>query len=229
MAPSMIAMRWFNISPRGCLCVFISVLHSTRSNTASASLAGSPLALTSTVFALLRLSEHLCLFLSRGRKTHLQRHQQVFLAHDHGGGVQARELEPMPVRDCIGGAGLDAVAAEDAAVVVDVVDLRVPLGGADALLRRVLGGFDVDAVRGTGCRAQKAGDAFFQAIFIALKLVLAAEALLKDRAAQRPFAVRIVLHLGRLKAFTERDAHSLRDGSRISQNRHMFSIRLQPE
>src|ERR1700743_1610697 len=113
MAPSMIAMRWFNISSRGCLCAFISFLHSTRSNTASASLAGSPLALTSTVFALLRLSEHLCLFLSRGRKTHLHRHQQVFLAHDHGGGVQAGELESVPVGDRIGRAGFYAVAAKD--------------------------------------------------------------------------------------------------------------------
>src|SRR6185437_6711002 len=131
----------------------------------------------------------------------------------------------MPVRDCIGWAGLYAVAAEDAAVVVDVVDLGVTLGGADALLLGVLSGLDVDAVRGAGRGAEETGDALLQAVFIALKLMLAAEALLKDGATHRSLAVRVILNLGRLKALTERDAHSLRDGSRITQNRHNSSIR----
>ena len=131
----------------------------------------------------------------------------------------------MTVRDCIGWAGLYAVAAEDAAVVVDVVDLRVTLRGADALFLGVLGGLYVDAVRRAGRSAEEAGYALLQAVFIALELVLATESLLEDRAAEGALAVRIVLDLGRLKALAQRDAHSLRDGSRITQNRHSSSIR----
>src|SRR6266576_3561216 len=81
---------------------------------------------------------------------HRRRDEEVFLAHDQVGGVEAGELETVAVGDGIGGAGLDTIAAEDAAVVVDIVDLGVTLGTGDALFRGVLGGFDVDAVRRAG-------------------------------------------------------------------------------
>src|SRR6185437_8626880 len=151
------------------------------------------------------------------------RHQQVFLAHDHGGGVETGEFESVSMRDGVGRAGFYTVATEDASVVVDVVDLCVTLRGADALLLGVLGGLDIDAVRRARCRAQEACNALLQAVFIALELMLAAEAFLEDRAAQRSLAVGIVFHLGRLEPLTERDAHSLRDGSRITQN-HIVSV-----
>ena len=154
-----------------------------------------------------------------------RRHQQVFLAHDQGGRVQAGQLEAVAVGDGVRGAGLDAVAAEDAAVVVDVVDLGVALGGGDALLLGVLGGLDVDAVRGAGGGAEEAGDALLQAVFVALELVLAAEALLKLRAAQRALAVGVVFHLGGLEHLPEGDAHSLGDGGCVLQDRHTLSIR----
>ena len=86
----------------------------------------------------------------------------------------------MAVGDGVGGAGFDAVAAEDAAVVVDVVDLGVALGGGDALLLGVLGRLDVDAVRRAGGGAEEAGYALLQAVLVALQHVLAAEALLQN-------------------------------------------------
>ena len=58
--------------------------------------------------------------------------EHVFLAHHEAGGVQGGELEAMTVRDGIGRAGFNAVSAENAPVVVDVVDLGVALGGRDA-------------------------------------------------------------------------------------------------
>ena len=151
--------------------------------------------------------------------------EQVVLAHDERGGVEAGELEAVAVGDGVGGAGLDTVTAEDAAVVVDVVDLGVALGGGDADLFGVLGGLDVDAVRGAGGGAEEAGDTLFQAVFVALELVLAAEALLELGAAHGAFAVGIVFYLGRLEHLPEGDAHTLGDGGCVFDDRHGLSIR----
>src|SRR5581483_4680916 len=112
-----------------------------------------------------------------------------------------------------------------ATVVVDVVDLGVALGRADALLGRVFCGLDVDAVGGAGGRAQEAGDAFLEAVLIALQLMLAAVAFLEDSSPQRPLAIGIVLDLGGGEALAKRDAHPFGDTSRVTQNRHSLSIR----
>jgi len=72
--------------------------------------------------------------------------QELFFAVDQVTRVKARQLETMAVRDRVGRASLDTVAAEDTAVVIDVVDLGVALGAADAVLFRVLRGFDINAV-----------------------------------------------------------------------------------
>ena len=151
--------------------------------------------------------------------------EQVVLSHDKGGRVEAGEFESVTVGDGIGGTGLDAVATEDAAVVVDVIDLGVALGGGDAQLFGVLGGLDIDAVRRTGGGAEEAGDALFEAVFITLQLMLAAEALLKLRATHGTFAVRVVLDLGRLKGFLQRDAHSLGNSCDVANDGHTLSIR----
>ncbi len=151
-------------------------------------------------------------------------HEHVLFAHDEVRRVQAGQLKAVSVGDGIGGAGFDAVSAEDAAVVVNVVDLRVTLGAGDAVLGRVLGGFNIDAVRGAGRGAEKAGDALFQAIFIALKHVRTAEAVLQNGAACGAGAVRVVLYLGRLEHLLEGDAHSLADGRDVAHNGHASSI-----
>src|SRR4051812_43225116 len=138
--------------------------------------------------------------------------QQLFLAVDEVRGIEGRDLEAVSVRDGVGGAGLDAVSAEDAAVVIDVVDGGVALGAGDAALSSVLRGLDVNAIRWTGRGAEEAGDALLQSVLVALEHVHAAEALLEDGALERSFAIRIVLHDRRGEHLPEGDGHSLRDG-----------------
>src|SRR5580765_441387 len=78
------------------------------------------------------------------------RRQHLFFAVDQVGGVQRCDLKAVPVGDGVGGAGLNTISAEDAAVVIDVIDLRIALGAGDTLLGRVLGGLNVNAVRWAG-------------------------------------------------------------------------------
>src|SRR5271154_2438410 len=95
--------------------------------------------------------------------------KQVFLAHDQGGRIQRSQLETMAMSDGVRRASLNAVSAEDAAVVVDVIDLRIALGARDADLGGVLGRLDVDTVRGARRRAQETCYALFQAVLVALQ------------------------------------------------------------
>src|ERR1700719_727284 len=48
------------------------------------------------------------------------RHQQLFFAINEVAGVEGGQFETVSVRDGVRGAGLNAITAEDAAVVVDV-------------------------------------------------------------------------------------------------------------
>ena len=151
--------------------------------------------------------------------------KQVFFAHDQVRGVQRGEFETMAVGDRIGGAGFNTIATEDAAVVIDVVDLGVALGTGDSLFFRVLRSLDIDAVRRASRSAEEASDALLQTVLIALQLVLAAKALFKLGAAHGTFAVRIVLDFGRLEDLLQRDAHSLGNGCGVADDRHTLSIR----
>lgn len=130
--------------------------------------------------------------------------------------------------DGVGGAGLDAIAAEDAAVVVDVVDLGVALRGGDALLSGVFRSLDKNAVGRTGGGAEEAGYALLQAVFVALEDVGSAIALLEDGPAQGAFAVWVVLDLRGLEDLPKGDAHALGDAGEIADDRHEASIRRIP-
>jgi len=103
------------------------------------------------------------------------RNQHLFFANDQSGAVVAGKLEPVAVRDRVGGAGLYAIAAKNAAAVIDVVDACVSLTAAESNFFRIFSGFDIDAVCGASSRAEKASDALFKPIFIALKNVFASE------------------------------------------------------
>lgn len=87
-------------------------------------------------------------FLGRKRLTGIRRYgnEQRFFAIDKVAGVEGRQLEAVAVGNGVSRAGFNAVAAEDAAVVVNVIDLGVTLSAADAVLFSVLGSFNVNAV-----------------------------------------------------------------------------------
>src|SRR3954469_10739722 len=74
------------------------------------------------------------------------RRQHLLFAIHQVRGIQRGNLESVTVGDGVRWASLNAVSAEDAAVVIDVIDLGVALGARDTLLRRVLSGFDVNAI-----------------------------------------------------------------------------------
>ena len=72
--------------------------------------------------------------------------QHVLFAFDQRGSIVAGYFESVAVRDRVGGAGLHAVTTEDAAIVIDIVDLGVSFAAGNARGRGVLGRFDIDAV-----------------------------------------------------------------------------------
>ena len=81
-----------------------------------------------------------------------------------------------PEGDRLGGAGLGAVAAVDAAHQVDLVALGVPLARGDGVVLGVLGGPHVDAADRAGGGAELAADALLQAVVVAVEDVAAAVA-----------------------------------------------------
>ena len=135
--------------------------------------------------------------------------QHHLLAVHQIGGVEGCELKSVAVRDRVSRTRLDTVSAENAAVVVDVVDLGIALGAADAVLRSIFGRFDINAVRRARRRAQEAGDAFLEPVFVALQHVRAAETRFNAGSAQRTLSVRIILDDRRLEHLQEGDAHAL--------------------
>jgi len=96
--------------------------------------------------------------------------EQLFFAVNELGDVIGGEFEAVSVGDGVGRAGLHAISAKDAAVVVDVVDRGVALAGADARLGGIFRRFNINAVGGAGGGAEETGDAFFQAGLVALKI-----------------------------------------------------------
>src|SRR5262249_40421763 len=146
------------------------------------------------------------------------RHQQRFLAINQVAGIEGRELEAMAVGDGVGGAGLDAIAAEDAAVVIDVVDLGVALGAADAFFFGIVGGLNVNAIRGTGGCAEEAGNALFQAVFVALELVQSAETFLENSALIGELLVGVVLNDGGSKHLPKSNGHAFGNAGQVAKD-----------
>src|ERR687885_20483 len=108
--------------------------------------------------------------------------EQHLLREDQVGPGVVRHLVVVAHRDRVERAGDLAVPAEDAAREVDLVDGRVALTGAHAVLGRVLGGDDADAVRRARGRAQRAADALLEAgVGEAVEAVAAAEARVDGR------------------------------------------------
>ncbi len=93
----------------------------------------------------------------------------MFFAIDQGVDVVGSEFDAVAVSDGVGGAGFYAVTAENASGIVDVVGLRIALARRNAVGGGIFRGLDVDAIRGTGCGAEKTTYALFVAVLVALK------------------------------------------------------------
>src|SRR6185437_1172020 len=135
-------------------------------------------------YAALKLCSHgvakLAAILRRGI-TRGPRFEELFLAVDQRVDIVWSEFDTVPVSDRVGGAGLDAVAAKDAARIINIVDSRIALTGRDALGFDIFRGLDIDTIRGAGGGAEKAGYALLQSIVVALKDVDSAIARLDTR------------------------------------------------
>ena len=114
----------------------------------------------------------------------------------------------MTVRDGIGRACFDAIAAKNAARIVDVVDAGVAFSGGNPLGVGVFRSLDVDASGGAGRRAQETADALFQSAFVPVENVDAAVSWLEmDGFFGIIFRDGFPQHVaeGHAKAFHERD------------------------
>jgi hypothetical protein len=94
--------------------------------------------------------------------------QELFLTIDEGIDVVGSKFDAVAVSDRVGGTGFYAVTAENAARIIDVVDLRIAFARGNAIGGGIFSGFDVDTVRRTGCGAQKTTYALFVAVFVTL-------------------------------------------------------------
>jgi len=118
-----------------------------------------------------------------------------------------RELKVVAMRNCIRRTRLHAIAAKDAARVVDIVDACVPLAGRYAICGSVFGGLDVNAIRGTRSGAEKTADTFFEAVLVAMQNVNPAITRLKLNR-----SVGINLGRGFPKHRLQSDAEALHEG-----------------
>src|SRR5262245_36406326 len=124
----------------------------------------------------------------------------------------------MAVRDGVGGASFNTIAAKNTTRVVDVVDTGVAFTRRDAARVGILRGLNIDAVRRTGRRAQKTAHTFLQARLVAMEHMDSAIARLKMHG-----LVRIVLRHSLPEHVLERDAETLHQGAErfadFSENR----------
>ena len=100
-----------------------------------------------------------------------RRLEQALLGPDRVLARGERHLVVARERERARRAGLDAEAAHDAAQVVDLVVLRVPLPGADRVLGVVVLALDPDRVGRARVRAELAPDALLQAVVVAVQQV----------------------------------------------------------
>src|SRR6185436_12190754 len=120
------------------------------------------------------------------------------------------DLELVAERDRVERAGELAVAAEDAAAHVDLVDARVALAGGDAVLARVLGGDHADAVGRARRRTERAADALLEAVLVPVEPVPPAKARV-----HRPLVLRVLLRDRLAEELPERDGESAQGVDRL--------------
>src|SRR5215471_3440777 len=124
--------------------------------------------------------------------------------------VVLRDLELVAEGDRVERARELAVAAEDAAAEVDLVDPRVALAGRDTVVRCVLGSDDPDAVRRARGRAERAADALLEPVLVRVQPVAAAETRI-----HRPLVLRVLLRDRLLEDLLEGDPEALQRLDRL--------------
>lgn len=97
------------------------------------------------------------------------RFKQLFFAIEQRIDVVRSEFNAVAVGDCVSRAGFDAVATENAAGIIYVVNLGITFAGRNAIGVGIFSGFDVNTVRGACGGAQKTSDALFVTVLIALQ------------------------------------------------------------
>ena len=85
--------------------------------------------------------------------------------------VVGSELKSVPVSDSVRWTRFDAVSAENAARIIDVVNAGVAFPCGDTLGISVFSSFNINAIRRAGRGAKKASNALFQAGFVAVQHV----------------------------------------------------------
>ena len=121
--------------------------------------------------------------------------EELLFAINEGVDVVGGELDAVAVGDRVGGAGFYAVAAEDAARIIDVIDAGVALASRNTIGLCIIPSFDVDTICGAGRCAKEAADTFFEAILVALQDVDAAIARLdRGRRLRKGFRGRFPEH-----------------------------------
>src|SRR5439155_11515276 len=121
--------------------------------------------------------------------------------------VVARVLrDPVLVaeRDRVERTGELAVATEDAAAHVDLVDACVAFAGRDTVLGRVLLCHDAYAVRRARRGAERAADALLEAVLVAVEAMPSAETRIDG-----PLVFRVLLRDRLLEELPERDGETL--------------------
>ena len=92
----------------------------------------------------------------------------MLLAVDERIYVISGQLESVAVGNRIGGTCFDAIAAKNAAGIIDVVNLGVALSGRDTAFLGIFRSLNVNAIRWAGRSAQKTPHAFLEIILIAM-------------------------------------------------------------
>jgi len=95
----------------------------------------------------------------------------LFFTVDERVDVVRCELESVAMRDGIGRARFDAVPAEYAPRIINVIYACITLTGRDPVGVGVLRRFNIDAICWAGRRAQKAAHTFLKTVFIAVQHV----------------------------------------------------------
>lgn len=93
----------------------------------------------------------------------------MFLAVDERVDVVSSQLEPVAMSDRVGGASFDAIATEDTARIINVIDRGVTLAGGNALRVQILCSLDIDAIGRAGRRAEKTTHTLLQTLLITVE------------------------------------------------------------